>query len=82
MEKHSVKYLNLLQNHVLLKMIPGREIIISVLMIKKRRKTAVRDRAWFVHLYGEIIPNFSKGIIDHTGAQTMLCLSCTVFLRL
>ena len=56
MEKHSVKYLNLMQSHVLLKMIPGKEIIISVLMIKKKRKTVVRVKAWFVHLYGEIIP--------------------------
>ena len=37
----------------------------------------VRDRAWFVHLYGEIIPSFSEGIIDRTGAQTMLYLTCT-----
>ena len=29
----------------------------------------VRDRAWFVRLYGEII--------DCTGAQTMLYLTCT-----
>ena len=38
----------------------------------------VRDRAWFVRLYGEIIPSFSEGIIDCTGAQTMLCLTCTM----
>ena len=37
----------------------------------------VRDRAWFVRLYGEIIPSFSVGIIDRTGAQTMLNLTCT-----
>ena len=29
----------------------------------------VRHRAWFVRLYGEII--------DRTGAQTMLYLTCT-----
>ena len=27
-------------------------------------------------LYGEIIPEFSEGIIDRTGAQTMLYLTC------
>ena len=31
----------------------------------------VRDRAWFVRLHGEII-------IDRTGAQTMLYLTCTM----
>ena len=35
----------------------------------------VRDRAWFVRLYGEIIPSF---FIDRTGAQTMLFLTCTM----
>ena len=30
----------------------------------------VRDRAWFMRL--------SSGIIDHTGAQTMLYLTCTM----
>ena len=30
----------------------------------------MRDRAWFVRLYREII-------IDRTGAQTMLYLTCT-----
>ena len=29
------------------------------------------DRAWFVRLYGEIIPEL------YTGAQTMLSLTCT-----
>ena len=29
-------------------------------------------------LYGEIIPSFSEGIIDRTGAQTMLYLTCTM----
>ena len=38
----------------------------------------MRDRAWFVRLYGEIIPSFSEGIIDRTGAQTMLYLTCTM----
>ena len=33
-------------------------------------------RAWFVRLYGKIIPSFSEGIIDRTGAQTMLYLTC------
>ena len=33
----------------------------------------VRDRAWFVRLYGEIIPE----LIDRIGAQTMLYLTCT-----
>ena len=37
----------------------------------------MRDRAWFVRLYGEIILSFSEGIIDRTGAQTMLYLTCT-----
>ena len=31
-----------------------------------------RDKAWFVRLYGEIIPSFSERIIDCTGTQTML----------
>ena len=31
----------------------------------------VRDRAWFVRLYGEIIPEL-------IGAQTMLYLTCTM----
>ena len=30
-----------------------------------------------MRLYGEIIPSFSEGIIDCTGAQTMLYLTCT-----
>ena len=30
----------------------------------------VRDRAWFMRLYGEII--------DRTDGQTMLCLTCTM----
>ena len=38
----------------------------------------VRERAWFVRLCGEIILSFSEGIIDCTGAQTMLYLTCTV----
>ena len=25
------------------------------------------------------VPSLSEGIIDHTGAQTMLCLSCTMY---
>ena len=37
----------------------------------------MRDRAWFVRLYGEIIPELSERIIDRTGAQTMLYLTCT-----
>ena len=36
----------------------------------------MRDKAWFLRLYGEIIPTFSKGIIDRTGAQPMLYLTC------
>ena len=31
-----------------------------------------------MHLYGEIILSFSEGIIDRTGAQTMLYLTCTL----
>ena len=31
-----------------------------------------------MRLYGEIIPSFSEGIIDRTGAQTMLYLTCTM----
>ena len=38
----------------------------------------MRDRAWFVRLYGEIIPSISEGIIDRTGAQTMLYLTCSI----
>ena len=38
----------------------------------------VTDRAWFVRLYGEIIPSFSEGIIDRTGAQTMLNLGTMI----
>ena len=36
----------------------------------------VRERAWFRCLYGEVIPELSE-IIDRTGAQTMLYLTCT-----
>ena len=45
---------------------------------KKPGKAKVRDRAWFVRLYGEIIPTYSEGVIDHTDAQTMLYLTCTM----
>ena len=31
-----------------------------------------------MRLYGEIIPSFSEWIIDRTGAQTMLYLTCTM----
>ena len=31
-----------------------------------------------MRLYGEIIPSFSEGTIDRTGAQTMLYLTCTM----
>ena len=31
-----------------------------------------------MRLYGEIIPELSEGIIDRTGAQTMLYLTCTM----
>ena len=30
-----------------------------------------------MRLYGEIIPSFSEAIIDRTGAETMLYLTCT-----
>ena len=40
-----------------------------------------RDRAWFVLLYGEIIPSFSEEIIDSAGAQAMLYLTCTMISR-
>ena len=30
-----------------------------------------------MRLYGEIIPSFNDGIIDRTGAQTMLYITCT-----
>ena len=33
------------------------------------QEVQVRDRAWFVRLYG--------GIIDRTGARTMLYFTCT-----
>ena len=36
----------------------------------------LRDRAWFVHLYVEM--SLCEWIIDHTGAQTMLYLTCTI----
>ena len=42
----------------------------------------VRDRAWSVYLYGEIIPSFSEGIIDRTSAQAMLYPTCTIISRL
>ena len=35
----------------------------------------VRDRAWFVRLYGEI--RRDRGLSLRTGAQTMLYLTCT-----
>ena len=39
----------------------------------------VRDRAWFVCLYGEIIPElYSEVIIDRKGSQIMLYLTCTM----
>ena len=38
----------------------------------------VRQRARFVSLYGEIVPSFSEGIIDRTGAQTMLYVTCSM----
>ena len=31
-----------------------------------------------MRLYCEIIPSFSEGIIDRTGAQMMLYLTCTI----
>ena len=31
-----------------------------------------------MRLYREIIPSFSEGIIDRTGAQTMFYLTCTI----
>ena len=31
-----------------------------------------------MRLYRKIIPSFSKGIIDHTGPQTMLYLTCSM----
>ena len=34
-------------------------------------KSYVRDRAWFVHLYEEIILELERGIVDHTGTQTL-----------
>ena len=30
-----------------------------------------------MRLYGEIMPELKRGIIDRTGAQTMLYLTCT-----
>ena len=30
-----------------------------------------------MRLYGEIIPSFIEGIIDRTGVQTMLYVTCT-----
>ena len=46
--------------------------------IQAHKPCSVSYRAWFVCLYGEIIPSFSEGIIDHTGTQTMLYLTCTM----
>ena len=37
----------------------------------------MRERAWLVRLYGEIIP-FSEGIIDRTGIQTIRYHTCTM----
>ena len=37
----------------------------------------MRDRTWFVRMYGEITPSFHEWIIDRTGGQNMLCLVCT-----
>ena len=31
-----------------------------------------------MRLYGEIIPSFIEGIIDRTGPQIVLCLTCTM----
>ena len=41
----------------------------------------MRDRAWFVRMYGEITPSFREWIIDRTGGQTMLYLVCTTTSR-
>ena len=41
----------------------------SINLLCIRKQVQVRDRAWFVRLYGKII--------DRTGAQTMLELTCT-----
>ena len=30
-----------------------------------------------MRLFGEIIPELQRRVIDHTGAQTMLYLTCT-----
>ena len=40
----------------------------------------VRDRAWFVRLFGEIIDRTcaQRGLSLQTGAQTMLYLTCTI----
>ena len=37
----------------------------------------VRGRAWFVRMYVEIIREFSKWIINHTGGRTILYLTCS-----
>ena len=38
----------------------------------------MRHREWFVRLYGEVIPELLEEIIDRTGEQTMLYLTCTM----
>ena len=65
---------------------PGRDISFPIFIRKeietrklerKSQQKYVGDSAWVVRLFGEIIPSFSEGIIDRTGAQTMLYLTCT-----
>ena len=58
---------------------PGKYIVRKCVPFRKDGKTNyVRDRAWFIRLYGEIIHSFSEWIIYRTGAQTMLYLTCTM----
>ena len=49
----------------------------SVCLSHCHKSIKVRDRAWFVRLYGEIIPELN-GIICRIGAQTILYLTCTM----
>ena len=63
------------QNVSVLKIVVLCSVVYVSLLLSK---LYVRDRAWFVRLHGEIIPSYSERIIDRTGAQTMLYLTCSM----
>ena len=54
---------------------PGRSRTLDFLRARRAPYPRVRDRAWVCAPL--LSPSFSKGIIDRTGALTMLCLTCT-----